>query len=125
MNSGKAPLRFGQYDYGAFIGFISYAGIAMVLPVLLVVMARDLGFPLEEGNQGAGGALHLFRSLSMMVMMLSASFIASRFGKRLSIALALLVMGTSFAMAAFSCSYLTLAAAVIVSAVTFRVVVHP
>lgn len=128
MKDAREKLRFGQYDCAAFWGFSAYAGVAMVLPVLLSVISRDLGFPLEDGNQGLGGALHLFRSISMMVMMLSAPFIASRFGKRPAIAAALLVMGTGFALTAAGCSYLTLAAAVILSALgqgVFEVMVTP
>lgn len=50
-------MKFGQYDYAAFSGYAAYACCAMVLSIVLAPLAESLGFPLDRGNQGAGGAL--------------------------------------------------------------------
>ena len=54
-----ARLRFGRYDYAAFATFVAYAACSLVVPIVLVTMARDLGFPLDRGGMTAGGGLHL------------------------------------------------------------------
>ncbi len=93
-------MRFGRYDYAAFLGFTSYAACAMVAPVALVALARDLNFPLEEGGLGAGGLLHLGRSLAMVGTMLLCGFLAARWGMRCAVGYSLLLMG----MATLGCA---------------------
>lgn len=84
---------FGRYDYAAFLGFATYAGCSVAVPVVLVELAESLHFPLNSGGQGAGGALQLARSLTMVATMLACGFLAGRWGKRITVALALMVMG--------------------------------
>ena len=48
--SGRARLRFGRYDYAAFLFFAAYAASSLAIPVVLVDMAEDLRFPLLEGS---------------------------------------------------------------------------
>lgn len=42
-------MRFGLFDYAAFISYFTYAAGSVVVPVALVSLARDLDFPLEIG----------------------------------------------------------------------------
>lgn len=121
-------MKFGQYDYAAFSGYATYACCAMVLSVVLVPLARSLDFPLEQGNQGAGGALHFWRSISMFTMMACSTFIAGKFGKRHAIGTALLVIGIGILGAGLSGSYSWLMFAIIFSALgqgIFEVLVTP
>ena len=64
--SGRARLRFGRYDYAAFLFFAAYAASSLAIPVVLVDMAEDLRFPLLEGGMAAGGVLHLTRSIAIV-----------------------------------------------------------
>lgn len=86
-------MTFGRFDLAVFISFFSYAAGSVVLPVALVSLAHDLGFSLEEGGMTEGGALHLGRTLPMMVSMLLCGFIAARWGKRRTMGAAVALMG--------------------------------
>ena len=75
-------MTFGRYDYAAFLTFFAYASGSIVVPVALVILARDLGFSLESGGMTAGGALQLGRTVPMVGTMLLCGFAAGRWGTR-------------------------------------------
>ena len=87
-------LKFGRYDYAALGTFFCYSGCSFAIPVVMVELARDLGFPLAEGGLGAGGLLHVARSGTMLAAMLGCGFVSGRLGKRRTLGLAVLTMGT-------------------------------
>ena len=101
----KKPLHFGRYDYAAFSTFFTYAAGSVVVPVALVLLAKELGFPLESGGFMAGGALQLARTLPMIVAMLSCAFLAGRWGKRNSFGVSVLVMSAGILLCALTPSY--------------------
>lgn len=103
MSTSK--MVFGRYDYAAFAGFIAYAACSMAVPMVLVELGNGLGFPLEDGGQGAGGALQIGRSLMMVVSMLGCGFIAASWGKRISIGAAIALMGVGIILAALAPVY--------------------
>ncbi len=86
-------MTFGRYDYAAFCSFFAYASGSVVVPVALVLLARDLGFTLEDGGMTAGGALHLGRTMLMVVALLLSGFAAGRWGKRRTMGMAVAMMG--------------------------------
>ena len=98
-------MSFGRYDYGAFVSFFAYSSGSVVVPVALVSLAHDLGFPLEHGGLTAGGALHLARTLPMVLSMLLCGFAAGRWGKRRSFAWAVLCMSLGMGLCAMAPSY--------------------
>ncbi len=108
-------MKFGRYDYAAFLTFMSYAGCSMVIPLVLVVLAADLGFPLTDGGMGLGGALQLGRSIPMVAAMLLCGFMAGRWGKRRSLGFAVLVMGAGIGLSSLAPGYGLLFAAVAVA----------
>ena len=61
----RGRLRFGQFDYAAFLTFATYAASSLAIPVVLVEMADDLHFPLLEGGMATGGSFQILRSLAM------------------------------------------------------------
>jgi hypothetical protein len=71
-------MTFGRYDYAAFLSFFAYAAGSVIVPVALVELARELAFPLEEGGLGAGGLLHLGRTVPMVAALLLCGFLAAR-----------------------------------------------
>lgn len=85
-------MSFGLFDYATFLSFIAYAAGSVIVPVALVVLARDLGFTLEEGGMSAGGALHLGRSVPMVVALLLSGFAAGHWGKRRSFGWSVVLM---------------------------------
>ncbi len=101
-------LSFGRYDYSCFAAFAAYACCSLIIPVSLVTIARDLNFPLESGGMGAGGQLHLIRSIAMVLSLLSCSLLSARIGKRFSMGLAMLLMGAGIFLCAFSPGYFLL-----------------
>lgn len=103
MSPGQ--LRFGRYDYATFLTYIAYAGCSVIVPVMLVEVAGALRFPLESGGRGAGGALQLGRSIPMVAAMLCCGFVAARRGKRVTIGLSVLLMGSGVMLSALAPSY--------------------
>ena len=101
----SVKLTFGRYDYACFAAFTAYACCSLIIPVALVTMARDLEFPLEDGGMGAGGRLHLIRSVAMVISLLSCSLLAAKIGKRWSMGIAMLLMGSGIFLCAFSPVY--------------------
>ena len=104
--SGRARLRFGRYDYAAFLTFAAYAASSLAIPVVLVDMAEDLRFPLQEGGMAAGGAFQVVRSLAMCASMVFAGFAAARWGNRRTLGFAIGTMGLGILLCALAPSYL-------------------
>lgn len=111
----NARMQFGWYDGAAFLSMVVYALGSVIVPVALVAVARDLGFSLEGGGMGRGGALQLARSVPMVATMLLCGFAAGRWGKRRSLGAAILVLGVGIAGAALSPAYGALFLAVMVA----------
>ena len=93
-------LQFKSVDYAAAAGFIAYSASAMITPICLVVIARELGFSLT-----GGGALEVARSLPIVLTLLLSGFLAGRFGKVLSIGGSLLVVGAGLMLYAIAPTY--------------------
>ncbi len=100
-----SKLRFGRYDYAAFYAFASYAFSSLVIPLTLVEIGQDLNFPLDAGGMGTGGFLHICRSIAMMILLLSCGLLANWIGKRKSMGLSMLIMGTGVLLCSFSSAY--------------------
>jgi MFS family permease len=98
-------MTFGRFDYAAFMSFMAYAAGSVAVPVVLVSLARDLGFSLERGGLTAGGALHLGRSVLMVATMLLCGFAAGRWGKRRTLGWSVVLMGVGLALCAVAPSY--------------------
>lgn len=98
-------MTFGWFDYAAFIIFAAYASGSVVIPVALVQLSNDLGFSLAEGGLSAGGALHLGRTLPMILAMVLSGFVAGRWGLRRTLGYSVLLMVTGLAICAFAPFY--------------------
>ncbi len=109
-------MRFGRYDFASFGCFMAYAGCSVIIPVILVQIARALHFPLEEeGGKGLGGALQLGRSIPMVIAMIFCGFAAGRWGKVRSLGVAMVIMSAGILLASISPTYGLLFAAVAVA----------
>lgn len=97
--------KLGRYDYATYLTYISYSSCSVIVPVVLIEIARTLNFPLEAGGQGAGGALQIGRSLFMVLAMVFCGFAAGRWGKRATIGTSVILMGLGIAIAAVAPSY--------------------
>ncbi len=98
-------LKFGRYDYAAFLCFISYAMCSIIIPVSLVPIAKDLHFPLTEGGMGLGGILQIGRAIPMVVALILCGFFSGSWGKCRSLGFAMLSMALGVLLAAFSPVY--------------------
>lgn len=98
-------MRFGRYDYAAFLTMFAYAAGSVVVPVTLVELAYDLGFSLESGGMAAGGALHLGRTLPMVLAMLAVGFIAGRYGNRTTLGGSVMLMSFGIALCTVAPGY--------------------
>ena len=57
----REPLHFGRYDLASYSAFIMYSICSFAIPLMIVNIGNDLGFPLDKGGLGAGGLLHAAR----------------------------------------------------------------
>ena len=108
-------LRFGRFDYAAFLSFFAYAAGSVVVPVALVEIARDLAFDLEAGGMGRAGLLHLGRTVAMVAAMLTCGVLAGRWGKRRTLGWAVAVMCVGVGACGFSPTYAVLLMALVVA----------
>ena len=97
--------KLGRYDYATYATYIAYSSCSVVIPVILIEIARSLNFPLESGGQGAGGALQIGRSLFMVIAMIFCGFAAGKWGKRHTIGWSVILMGGGIGLAAIAPSY--------------------
>lgn len=97
--------KLGRYDYATYATYIAYSSCSVIVPVILIEIARSLNFPLESGGQGAGGALQVGRSFFMVVAMIFCGFAAGKWGKRLTVGGSVLLMGLGIGIAAVAPSY--------------------
>ncbi len=98
-------MTFGRYDYAAFSSLFAYAAASVVVPVVLLQLADELGFSLEEGGFAAGGALGIAHSAPIFIMMLLTGFLAGKFGKRKIFGISTLVMGIGMMLCSLAESY--------------------
>ena len=105
-------MQFGRFDVAACGTFVAYAACSLVVPVALVAMGKDLGFPLGSGGMAWAGSLQAARSVTIIAAMLSCGFLAGRWGLRLSIGAALCVMGAGLMVAGAAPSFVVLLLAV-------------
>ena len=98
-------LVFGRYDYAAFAAFTMYSVCAFVVPLMIVAMGNDLDFPIDDGGMGAGGFLHMTRSIFMIITLLVCGWISAKIGKRSTMGAAMLMMGAGITVMAVADSY--------------------
>ncbi len=96
---------FGRYDFAAFGSYASYAAGSVVLPIVLVALAADLGFPLDEGGMAQGGSLQATRSISVVIATLACGFVAGRWGFRRSLGVSLAFISLMVMAAAMAPSF--------------------
>jgi MFS family permease len=108
-------MRFGRFDYAAFMTFFAYASGSVVIPVALVSLARELDFSLEAGGMTAGGALPLGRTLPIVISMLLCGFIAGRWGKARSFGCSVLLMALGMGICAVAPAYSVLLLALVLA----------
>ncbi len=88
----KNGLVLGRYDWAVFLGLFSEAFSLQVVPVILLAVSNDLGFPLAEGGFVEGGLIQMFSGLTGALMMLFGAFIANRYGKRFTYTLSIFLL---------------------------------
>ena len=107
-------MKFGRYDFAAFGIFAAYAAGTSVLPVALVRVADELGFPLGRGGTSLGGWLHMIRTLAICSTLATGGLISGRWGNRRPLGAAMALIGAGLAVCAGAPSYVFLLAALVV-----------
>ncbi|MBQ9338536.1 MAG: MFS transporter [Lentisphaeria bacterium] len=98
-------LKFGRYDLACLAAFIGYALCSLSIPISLVAMGRELNFPLDRGGMAAGGVLHLTRSIAIVTALMVCGLIAGKIGKRKSMGLCVLLMGSGILLCSLAPAY--------------------
>ncbi|MDD4816485.1 MAG: MFS transporter [Victivallaceae bacterium] len=108
-------IHFSRCDYAAFMVFTAYAMGSIIIPLCLVSIAADLGFPLDAGGMGMGGAIQLSRAVTVTITLLLCGFLAARYGCRHPVGWSAVVMALGVLMAAGANSYFMLMTAIAVA----------
>ena len=101
-------LYVGRYDFAACMIFVVYALTSTVIPMCLVPLAVELGFPLDDGGMGLGGALQAARSIPMVVTLVVSGFVAGLWGKRMSLGWVLVIIAAGMCGCALAPTYAVL-----------------
>ena len=101
----RKPLHFGRYDIASYSAFVMYSICSLAIPLMIVNIGNDLGFPLDKGGMSSGGLLHAARCSLMISALVLCSLLASKIGKRISMGLCVLFFGVGILACAFSVSY--------------------
>ena len=72
----RTALKLKRMDYAGAVGFLAYSWSAVVTPICLLAMAKDLNFTLA-----GGGAIDAVRTLLVLIVLLASGFAAARWGK--------------------------------------------
>ncbi|MDA3874979.1 MAG: hypothetical protein PF795_13605, partial [Kiritimatiellae bacterium] len=80
-------LRFHPLDLAASVAFLAYSSSAVVTPIVLVQLGRELGFGLV-----GGGGLELARGTLILLTLLSGGFISAHMGKARALGGSLLLL---------------------------------
>lgn len=80
-------LRFHPLDLAAAVAFLAYSSSAVVTPIVLVQLGRELGFGLV-----GGGGLELARGALILVTLLAGGFISAHMGKARALGGSLLLL---------------------------------
>lgn len=110
-----SKMVFGRYDIAVYLTFVAYAVCSMAIPMCLVPLAVDLGFPLTDGGMGLGGMLQLGRSIPMVGAMLVCGFIGGIWGKRRSLGFSVLLMSVGIMLCSIAPTYGVLFAALAIA----------
>ncbi len=102
----KRRLQLGRYDWAVFMGLFVEAFTMQVVPVILLAVSNDLGFPLAAGGFAQGGLIQFFSGITGVIAMLFGSFLASKFGKRVTYILSLTGLFLGIVALAFAQTYL-------------------
>ena len=98
-------LKFGYYDLAGYCSLLYYALCSLAVPLVIVAMARDLNFPLENGGMAAGGGLHVLRSVALVASLLVSSAIAGKIGMRRSMGMSITLSGVGILLCALAPQY--------------------
>ena len=115
--SSRAPLHFQPCDYACFLIYTTYAWCAFCIPNVLGPLTEELHFAIAEGNAALAGTLALWRGCFVLLSMMACGFIAGRWGKRHSLAIATVLVGGGILFGATANCYTTLVAAIVVSSI--------
>lgn len=93
-------LQFHPVDYASAIGFLAYSSSALVTPIALLEMSRELNF-----NLGQGGFIDVMRHGLILVSLLAGALAVARFSKARLLGVGSLVMGVGLLLNALAPTY--------------------
>ena len=108
-------LKLGRYDYAGFSAFVTYSVCSLSIPLMIVPIGKSLNFPMDDGGMGAGGILHMARSIAMVITLLLCGWIAGILGKRLTTGVSIILIGIGICCCAFAPSYWVLLPALLIA----------
>ena len=83
----KRKWKLERMDFAAILGFLAYSSSAIVTPICLLELGKDLSFSLA-----GGGGIEAVRTSVMLVILVASGFAAAKWGKAAILALGSLVL---------------------------------
>ncbi len=94
-------MKLNKLDYTVILAFLAYSANAVVVPVCLVVMLRELSLNLTDG-----GGIEAMRCVWGLVFLILSGFAAARWGKARGLGVSSILLGLSLFLFALSPNYL-------------------
>jgi len=102
---GYRKIKLGRYDFAGYGAFTMYSVCSLSIPLMIVAIGKSLDFPLDDGGMAAGGVLHMIRSVAMMVTLLCCGWISAWFGKRITMGISIIMIGSGILCCALAPAY--------------------
>ncbi len=101
-------LRMKPLDYAAVGAFLAYSSSAVLTPVALVLIVREMSLSLSEGS-----AIEVVRSVLIVAVLTTSGFLAAHWGKAKSLGAGLMLLGAGLVGYAVAPGYAALLAAAV------------
>jgi fucose permease len=92
MATKKNGIRLDRTDYAGAVGFLAYSSSAIMTPICLLALMKELDFSLA-----GGGTIEAVRSLVVLAVLVASGFAAARWGLSASLAVGSLLLAVGMA----------------------------
>jgi len=95
-------MKLKKLDYTVILAFLAYSSSAVVTPICLVLLLRELSLSMTEG-----GGIEAMRSVWALILLVLSGFAAARWGKTRTIGVSCIILGVGLFLYACAPNYST------------------
>ena len=95
-------MKLKKLDYTVILAFLVYSSSAVITPICLVLLLRELSLSMTEG-----GGIEAMRSVWALILLVLSGFAAARWGKERTIGVSCIILGVGLFVYACAPNYST------------------